>query len=163
MELIFVFAIIFCQVFFVHLFEIVEVVGAFGIDALVDDKMFPVLFGDKGTASVRVAQIHGREEVFSRRKPGRAEFAEDLTFGAVIPVKEWLWGVTTWIGAVIKDITLRAASDRRYFLTVAFFVVWNEIHVSPVLTKICDKGKFVNFEFLVFLRMGIVKSPLLKW
>ena len=163
MELVFVLAVIFLQVFFIHLFEIVEIVRAMGIDALVNDKVLPVFFGNEGIAAVGAAQFHGREAALSRRKPGSADLAEELAFGAVIPVKEWLWGVTTWTGAVLRDITFRAAADRTYFLTIALFVVRDEILVRPALTKICDEGKFVNFELLVLWRMGIVKGPLLKW
>ena len=47
MELIFVFAVILFELFLIHLFQVVEVVRAFGIDALVDDKVFPVLLGTR--------------------------------------------------------------------------------------------------------------------
>lgn len=47
MEFIFVLAVILYEVFLIHLFEVVEVVGAFGIDALVDDKVFPVFLGTR--------------------------------------------------------------------------------------------------------------------
>ena len=162
MELVFVLAEIFLQVFFIHLFEIVEIVRAMGIDTLVDDKVFPAFFWNEGITAVGAAQFHGREAAFRRRKPGSADLAEELAFGAVIPVKEWFGGITTRTGAAVRDVAFRAAADRTYFLTIALFVVRDEILVSPALTKICDQGKFVNFELLVFWRMGIVKSPLLK-
>ena len=46
-ELVFIFAVILFQVILIHLFEIVEIIRTFGIDALVDDKVFPVLFSPR--------------------------------------------------------------------------------------------------------------------
>ena len=124
--------------------------------------MFPVLFGDEGMPAVRAAQLQGREAAFSRRKPGRTDLAEELPFGAVILVKKRFRGVTAWAGAVVRDIAFRASADRTDLLAITFFKVRDEIFISPVLTKIGDQGKFVNFELLIFGGMGIIKGPLLK-
>lgn len=40
-----------------------QIVRAFGIDALMQDKVFPVLFGDEGMPAVGAAQLRGREAV----------------------------------------------------------------------------------------------------
>ena len=162
MEFVFVLAVILLQVFFLHLFEIVEIVRAMGIDAFVDDKVFPVFFGNEGISAMRAAQLHGREAALSRRKPGSADLAEKLSFRAVIPVKEWFRGVTAWTGAAVRDIAIRAAADRTYVLTIAFFVVRDEILVSPALMEVGDERESINFELLVLWRMGIVKRPLLQ-
>ena len=162
MEFIFVLAVILFEVFLIHLFQVVEVVGAFGIDALVDDKVFPVFFGNKGISTVRAAQLHGREAAFSRRKPGSTNFTEELSFGAVILVKKLFRGVTTWAGAVVRDIAFRAAADRADFLAIALFVVWDEFFVSPVLAEVGDQREFINLELLVLRGMGIVESPLFE-
>lgn len=55
MELIFVLAVILFEVLRIHLFQVVEVVRAFGIDALVQDKEFAFLFWNKGMPAVRAA------------------------------------------------------------------------------------------------------------
>ena len=47
MEFIFVFAVILFEVFLIHFFEVMEIVRAFGIDTLVDDKVFAVFFWNK--------------------------------------------------------------------------------------------------------------------
>ena len=104
MELIFVFAVILIEVLLIHLFQVVEVVGAFGIDTFVDDKVFPVFFGDEGISTVRTPQLHGREAAFSWRESGSTDFTEELSFGAVIPVKKRFRGVTAWAMAVVRDI-----------------------------------------------------------
>ena len=48
MKLVFIFAIVFLQVFFIDVFEVMEIVGTFLVDAFVEDEVFPVLFVDKG-------------------------------------------------------------------------------------------------------------------
>ena len=138
-----------------------EVVRAFGIDALVDDKVFPVFFGNKGISTVRAAQLHGREAAF-RRKPGRTDLAEELAFGAVILVKERFRGVTAWAGAVVRDIAFRASADRADFLAIAFLVVRDKLFVSPVLAEVGDQREFINLELLVLRGMGIIESPLFE-
>ena len=124
--------------------------------------MFPVLFGDEGMPAVRTAQLQGREAALGRREPGGTNFAEELPFGAVIPVEKRFGSLTAGTGTVIRDIAFRAAADRTDLLAITFFKVRDEIFISPVLTKIGDQGKFVNFELLIFGGMGIIKGPLLK-
>ena len=124
--------------------------------------MFPVLFGDEGMPAVRAAQLQGREAALGRREPGGTNFAEELPFGAVIPVEKRLGSLTAGTGTVIRDVAFRAAADRTDLLAITFFVVRDELSISPVLTKISDQGKFVNFELLIFGGMGIIKGPLLK-
>lgn len=138
-----------------------EVVRAIGIDALVDDKVFPVFFGNKGISTVRAAQLHGREAAF-RRKPGRTDLAEELAFGAVILVKERFRGVTAWAGAVVRDIAFRASADGTDFLAIAFLVVRDKLFVSPVLAEVGDQREFINLELLVLRGMGIIESPLFE-
>lgn len=161
MEFIFVFAVILFEVFLIHLFEVVEIVRAFGIDALVDDKVFAVFLGYEGMAAVWAAQFYGGEAAFIRGESGGADLAEELAFGTVVLVKEWFWCTTARAGAVIRDVAFRAAADRTDLLTVAFFVVRDKFLVSPVLLEVGKKGEFIDLEFLVFWRMGIIKSPLL--
>ena len=163
MEFIFVFAMILFEVFLIHFFQVVEVVGAFGIDTLMDDKVFPVFFGDEGISAVRTPQLQGREAAFGGGKPGSTDLAEELAFGAVILVKERFGGITAWAGAVVRDIAFRTASDGADLLTVAFFVVGDEIFVSPVLAEVSNQRKFIDPKLLVFRGMGIIKSPLLEW
>ena len=59
MELIFVLAVIFFKVFLIHFFKVVQVVGAFRIHALMDDKVFAVLFGNQGICTVWASQFQG--------------------------------------------------------------------------------------------------------
>ena len=44
-----------------------------------------------------------------------------------------------------------------------FFVVRNKIIPLPVLFVGYDSREFINLEFLVLWRVGIIESPLLEW
>ena len=63
---------------------------------------------------------------------------------------------------MVRNVTFRPTADRADFLTITFFIVRDEIFISPVLAEVSDQRKFINLELLVFWGMGIIKSPLLK-
>ena len=58
-EFVFVFAIVFRKVFLIDLFEVVEIIGAFGIDTFMYDEVFPLFLWNKGVAAVGAAELHG--------------------------------------------------------------------------------------------------------
>ena len=162
MEFIFVLAVILFEVFLIHLFQVVKVVGAFGIDALVDDKVFPVFFGNESISTVRTAQFYRGEAAFIRGESCITDLTQELSLGPIVFVQEGFWGVTAWAGAGVRNITFRPAADRADLFAIAFFVVGDEILISPVLTEVSDQREFINFELLVLWGMGIIKSPLLE-
>ncbi|MDE6064434.1 MAG: hypothetical protein K2G20_07625, partial [Lachnospiraceae bacterium] len=127
MELVFVFAVAFLQVLLIDLFEVVQVTGAFGVHAFVEDEVLPVLFGDQRMAAVGTAQLHGREAAVLWGESGVAHFAEYLPFGAVVPVKVWHWSITAWTGAVLRDIAFGASVHRPELLPVAFFGIGDKL------------------------------------
>ena len=47
----------------IYFFKVVEIVRAFRVYTLMQDKKFSVLFGNESVATVRTAQFHGRETV----------------------------------------------------------------------------------------------------
>ena len=161
-ELIFILAEIFFKVLLIHFSEVVEIVRAFGVDALMEDKVSAFFFGDEGISTVRAAQLYGRETAFGRRKPCSTDLTEELPFGTVIPVKERFRGITAWAGAVVRDIAFRAAADRADHLAITFFVVRDKLFISPVLTEVGDPRESVDLELLVFWGMGVIKSPLFE-
>ena len=57
MELVFILAIILFGVIPVHLFEVVEVVRAFRIDAFVEDEVLAAFLGNQSVPTVRTAQF----------------------------------------------------------------------------------------------------------
>ena len=113
-------------------------------------------------AAVRATKLCRRKAAIFRRKSGRADLTEKLSFRAIVFVQEGLRCIAAGAGAVIRDVTLRTAADGTYLLAITFFEVRDQFLVSPVLSEVGDKGKFINFELLVFRRVGIIESPLLK-
>ena len=63
MELVFIFPVSLIEMFWLHFFKVMEIVRAFWVYALMQDKKFPVLFGNESVPTVRAAQLHGRETV----------------------------------------------------------------------------------------------------
>ncbi len=56
MKLVFVFAVRLIKVLFLNLFEVLEVIGAFLVDAFVNNKMLTVFLGDKNMIAIRTAK-----------------------------------------------------------------------------------------------------------
>lgn len=162
MKLIFIFAIVFFEVFFIYLLQVMQVIRAFGINTFVYDEVLTVFFGNQRVGAVRTTKLKGSKSAVLRREFGRADTAEELSFGTVVFIEKRFGGIASWTGAVVRNITFRPAFDRADFLTVTFFKVRDEVFVIPVLPKVSDQWKFINFELLVFGRIGIIKSLLLE-
>lgn len=160
MELIFTFAVVEFEVLLVDFFEIVKIIRTPWIYAFMNDEMLPVFLRDERVTAVRTPKFHGREATFIGRETGVTNFAEKLSFGTIILIKEGFWSITTETATAVGDIAGRTTTDRKNLLTVAFFVVRDEIFVSPVLAEVSEQRKFINAEFLVLGRMRIIKSPL---
>jgi len=111
---------------------------------------------------VGASQLYRRKTAFRRGEPGGTDLAEELAFGAVVLVEEGFWGTAARAGAGIRDIALGTAADRADFLTVTRFKVRDEFFIGPVLPEVRDERKLINFELLIFGRMGIIKSLLLE-
>ena len=163
MELVFVFAIVFCKVLLINLFEVAEIIGAFGIDTFMYDEVLALFLWNKGAAAVGAAELHGREAVFSRGEPGVTDLAQHLPFGAVVSVEVRHGSITAWAGTVLWDVAFRAAVYGADLFAIAFFDVGNELPVSPALAEVSDERQLVSLEFLVFWGMRIIESPLFEW
>ena len=138
MELVFTFAVVEFEILLVDFFEIIKIIGTLGIHAFMNDEMLPVFLGDERVTAVRTAKLHGGEATFIRRETGITNFAEKLSFGAIILIKEGFWSITTGTATAVGDITRRTTTDGKNLLTVAFFVVRDEIFVSPVLPEVSE-------------------------
>ena len=163
-ELVFIFAVILFQVFLIHLFEIVEIIRTFGIDALVDDKVLPFFFCSECLATVGTPQgeLPG-EAVFIWRKICIAYLAFQLSDFTVISVKIRLRGATGGAGAVLGDVAFLTSGDRFYLEIVSVFKVRDQEAPVPFLLEDLNFWERVHFELLIFGGMGIIESPLLKW
>lgn len=161
-EVIFIFAIVFHEVRLVNFFRVVEVIRAFGADTLIEDKMFPVLYGNEGVPAMGTVQLQGRETIFVRGERSITGLAQELPFGTIVLVEKRFRGIAARAGAVVRDVAFRAVSDRPDLLAVALFVVRDEIFVRPVLAEVCNQREFINFELMVLWGMGIIKGPLFE-
>ena len=93
-----------------------------------------------------------------------ADLAQNLAFlFAIVPHEIADRGITCRTGTVFWNITLHPAEYRANGFVVTLLVVGNEVLPVPVLFIGYDFGQFINLEFLVLGRMGIIKSPLLEW
>ena len=88
-----------------------------------NDEIFPVFLRDESVAAMRTSKFDGREATFIRREMGVTDFAEKLSFGTIILIKEYVRCTTSWAGAVLRNITFRATADRFDFFTITFFEV----------------------------------------
>jgi hypothetical protein len=94
-KLIFVLAIIFGKVFFINLFEIVEIVRTFRIYTFMDDKVFPVFLANKGMLAMRT--LEGQlviKSVITGSECSLADLTQYLTCLAVIFVEIRLRSMT---------------------------------------------------------------------
>ena len=61
------------------------------------------------------------------------------------------------------NITFHASEHRLNGFMVTPLIVRDEILPVPFLFIGNEFGELINFKFLIFRRMGIIESPLLKW
>ena len=166
MELIFVFAIVLIQMFFINLFEVVQIIRAFRIHTFMDDEVFAVFLVNKAVIAMRTLQDggFGITVILSGRKMRLADLTQNLAFLlAIIPHEIVHRGITCRAGTVFWNITLHSAKYRAYGFVVALLIISDEIFPVPVLLVGYDFRKLINLELLVLWRMGIIKSPLLEW
>ena len=162
MELIFILSVVFIEVIPVNFSEVMEIVRTFGVDTFMEDEVFPFFLWDKGIATMGAAQFQAGETALLRGELGGADFAQELSFGTVVPVQVRFGSITAGTGAVIRDIAFRTASDRADLLAITLFIVGDEVFVVPVLAEVGHEREFVNLELLVFWGMGVIKSPLFE-
>ena len=134
-QLILVLAVVFFQICLINLFQVVEIIGAFGVHAFMDDEVLTVFPAGQrmGTVGALEREDPGRT-VLVRRKPSAADLAQELPGFTVISVQVGLGSLTEGAGTVFRDITFGAAPDR----------------------------ELIHLELLVPGRMGIIKGPLFK-
>ena len=124
--------------------------------------MFAFFLGNKGITAMGAAQFQAGETALMGGESGGADFAQELSFGTVVPVQVRFGSITAGTGAVIRDIAFRTASDRADLLAITLFIVRDEVFVVPVLAEVGNEREFVNLELLVFWGMGVIKSPLFE-
>ena len=131
-----------------------------------DAEVLAVFLMDKTVIAMGTFQdsSFGKAVILSWRKACLADLAQNLAFlFAIIPHKIVHRGITGRTGALLWDIAFHTAKNGADGFVITPFVVRDEILPVPILLIGYDFWKFINLEFLVFGRMGIIKSPLLEW
>ena len=154
MQLVLVLSVILNQVGPVDFLQVMEIVGALRVDALMDDEVLPVfLTGQRmGTVGALEREDPGKT-VLVRRKPSAADLAQELSGFTVISVQVGLGSLTEGAGTVFRDITFGAAPDRGDWFAVLPGVIAVEIFPVPVLMVVNDLWELVHLELLIFGRV----------
>jgi hypothetical protein len=150
------------KLIFGNLGFIIQVIGALGIDAFMDDEVLAIFLRNQGMGTVRAlkSMLLGKA-VFLRAEGSTADFAKDLPFRAVILVEIRHRSITVRAGTFFGNITFGASFNRHNHFTVTEFVVFlKPLVFNSFVTDYFRKD--ICFEFLVLWRMAVVKSPLLK-
>lgn len=163
MAFVFILSISLIEMFWLHIFKIVEIVRAFRVHTLMQDKKLAVLFGDESIPAVRAAQLYRREAVILLGELRVTDLTGELSFGAVVLVKIGFWSLTTGTGTLFRDVTFGLSFDRADLLAVTLIEVRDQFLIGPVLTEIGDQRECINLVLLVFRGMGVIKRPLLEW
>ena len=162
MELVFILSIRLLEMFRIHFFKVVEIVRAFWVYALMQDKELPVFLRDKSIPAVGTAKFYGRKAVILLGELRITDFAGKLSFGAVVLVKIGFWSLATGTGTFFRDVTFGLSFDGADLLAVTLIEVRNQFLICPVLTEIRNQRKFINLVLLVFGGMRVIKRPLLE-
>ena len=120
MRNVFILSISLIEMFRLHFFKVMEIVRAFRVHTLMQDKKLPVLFGDEGIPAVRAAQLYRREAVILLGELCVADLAGELSLATVVLVKILLWSLTTGTGTVIGDVTFGPPFDGTDLLSVPY-------------------------------------------
>lgn len=167
MKLVLVFAKLVFKILLINLFEVVKVVRALGINALVNNEVLAIFPVNKGMRTMRASKdvVLVKAVLLGERKAILADLAKKLAFLlTVIPHKVRHRSVAGWAGAVFRYIAAVAfvTKDGTYGFVIALLIVGNKILPVPVVLEVLNAWKFVDFELLILGRMGIVESPLLE-
>ena len=147
---------------FLNLVKVMEVIRAFRINALVNNKVFAIFLVNKRMRAVRASQDDFVGELINTGlKFSAADFAHKLIARAVIPVKIVFWSMTIRADGIIGNITNRAAFDRLNIIVVTPLDIFNKVFVKPNLT-LDDEWRLIDFKLLILRRMRIIESPLFE-
>ena len=162
MKLIFTFSVVFIKIFFINLFEVGEIIRTFGIHTFMNNEVFTGLAWNKGIQAVRAAECCcPGKSAFVRTELSGTDLAENLAFGTIVFIKISFRGITAWTFTVIINVAFRTSGNRLDFPAIFPFDVRNVVMVIPRLVMEYLR-QFINLEFLIFWRMGIIENPLLE-
>ena len=85
-EFVFVFAIVFVQMFLIHFLQVVEIVRAFGIHTFVDAEEFTVFLSNEGVAAMRASKPERGGNYFAGAEGLPTDFTLILPIPAIVVI-----------------------------------------------------------------------------
>ena len=161
MELVFIFTIILFEIVLIHLFQVVKIVRAFGVDTLMEDEVLSLFFSDEGVSAVRADKADGGRDLFAGNESLAADFALVLPVAAVIVVDVMVGSATERTDDIIRDCSAITSLNGFNGFTILPEIVFEE-ELPVLFDEGFDNRELVDLEFLILRGVGIVKSPLLE-
>lgn len=143
-----------------NLLQVVLVIGAFRINALMNHKAGTVFFADKGMPAIRAFQLQGGG-LMSGSKQLAADFAQALASAAVVIIDVICGRMTTRTDDVFPNPTCFPASDGLLLFPVFPLVIFLQ-KLPGNFFVLFDDWQAVYLELLIFRRLGIVVYLLLQ-
>ena len=163
MKFVFILSEVLLQILLIHFLQVVEIVRTLGIHAFMEDEVFPFFFSHKSFPAMRAAKRERfRKSVFFGGEVGAANLTAELPGFAVVAVEIGFRCATGRTTAVIGDVAGFPPGDRPDLLAVTMLKVRDQELPVPLMLMELDPGEFIDFKFLVFRGMGIIKCPLLE-
>ena len=88
-------------------------------------------------------------------------FAKKLPFRTIVFIKVFMRSIATRTNTIVGNVANRMTLNGQDFLAIPLLNIVHEGKIMPNLV-FYDVRKSVHFVFLVFRRVGIIKSPLFK-
>ena len=161
MELIFVFSVILFEIVPVNFLQVVKIVGAFGVDAFMEDEVFPFFLGGERVPAVRADKADRGRDLLAGNESLAADLALVLPVAAVIIVDVMVRSAAERTDGIFRDRPAITSLDGFHGSAILPEIVFEE-ELPVLFNEGFDNREFVDFEFLVLRGMGIVKSPLFE-
>ena len=112
-------------------------------------------------SAVRAQKAQGGSYRITRRKGLSTDFTLILSIAAIIVIDEIVWCTAQWAYGIFWDGFSVPALNWLQGLMIFPLIVFNK--ELPILFDECfDDRKFIDFEFLIFGRMGIIECSLFE-
>ena len=161
MEFVFIFTIILFEIVLIHLFQVVKIVRAFGVDTLMEDEVLSLFFSDEGVSAVRADKADGGRDLFAGNESLAADFALVLPVAAVIIVDVMVRSAAERTDGIFRDRSAITPLDGFHRSAILPEIVFEE-ELPVLFDEGFDNRELVDLEFLILRGVGIVKSPLLE-
>ena len=141
--------------------KIMKIVRAFRIHTFVNTEEFTVFLGNQGITTVRAGKPERCGNNVTGGESLTAYFTLVLSIATIIVVDEMVRSSTEGTDGILRDSFSVSALNRFYCFSVLPFIVF-EKELPVLFDKRFHDRKLIDFKSLVFRRVGIIKSPLLK-